>query len=401
LEKIESNVRQRRVQLSKAQRCTASAGFAFAFVFLQLILAAQMADAQTFTVLYSFQGGNDGSGPLGNLLLDANGNVYGTTQYGGIFGYGAVFEVDASGTETLLHNFTGNKDGGYPWAGLIQDASGNLYSTTAGGGEGGNGTIFRLDAEARETVLWDFTGSDGAGPRSALFMDSPQGLYGTTLGGGGHGAGTVFELDEKGNESVLYSFREEPDAAYPSAGLFADAKGNLYGTTVAGGAFGNGAVFKLNKSGREKVLYSFHGSDGVSPWASLVGDELGNVYGTTNEGGDYSCYCGVVFKINPTGEETVLHRFKGPDGAYPYSGVTIDASGNLYGTAELGGTSDAGVVFKVDATTGKETVLYNFTGGTDGAYPFGGVILDAAGNLYGTAEYGGTTFNGTVFKLTP
>ncbi len=378
---------------------------ALVFALVHLVAAAQAAQAQTFAVLHSFKGG-DGSDPEGSLWRDSADNLYGTTVYGGSFGFGTVFKLDTSGNETLLYSFSGKQDGAYPWASVIQDAEGNLYSTTSGGGRGGNGTVFRLDTANKETVLHDFSGRGGASPRASLLLDSRGNLYSTTLGGGAYGAGVVFKLSPKSRETVPHSFAEPPDGAYPLSGLVADANNNLYGTTVVGGKFGAGTVFKLDRAGKEKVLYSFRGgTDGGYPWANLVLDQSGNVYGTASEGGDLTCDagsgCGVVFKMDSSGKEEVLYSFAGgTDGAYPYTGLTMDANGNLYGVTVLGGTSGAGTVFRVD-TGRNETVLHNFTGGTDGGYPISGLIQDVAGNLYGTAQTGGQYGYGNVFELTP
>jgi uncharacterized repeat protein (TIGR03803 family) len=269
------------------------------------------------------------------------------------------------------------------------------------------------------TVLHRFKGSptDGAQPVSGLIRDSAGNLYGTTsVGGpstGATNAGVVFKLDKTG-ETVLHSFTGGADGASPTAGVIQDSAGNLYGTTRYGGSssrcsYGCGVVFKLDTTGTETVLYSFTGgADGDAPNAGVIRDSAGNFHGTTYTGGivTHSCSsgCGVVFKLDTTGTETVVHRFGGPtDGANPTAGLIGDSAGNLYGTTYNGGASGAGVVFKLD-TTGTATVLYNFTGKADGGNP-SGVIRDSAGNLYGTTSAGGIvnqtcTFGcGVVFKL--
>jgi uncharacterized repeat protein (TIGR03803 family) len=211
----------------------------------------------------------------------------------------------------------------------------------------------------------------------------------------------VFEVDTTGKETVLHTFRpgRSKDGSYPTGGLVRDAKGNLYGATSAGGATGNGTVFKLDKTGKETVLYSFcpmkNCADGASPNGDLVRDPSGNLYGTTTTGGYYSY--GVVFKVSETGKETVLYTFTGgADGGEPAAGLVRDAAGNLYGTTPES-SPGAGVVFKV-SETGKETVLYTFTGGADGSIPRARLVRDSAGNLYGTTFYGGSHY-GVVFKL--
>ena len=208
-------------------------------------------------------------------------------------------------------------------------------------------------------------------------------LYGTTSNGGTANAGVVYRVQSAGHETVLYSFMGGSDGANPYAGVICGSAGNLYGTTYGGGPTGAGVVYRVNGSGYESVLYGFTGGvDGGNPVGGLILDSAGNLYGTTSGGG--SAGAGVVFKLDATGHETVLYSFTGgADGGYPCAGVTLDSAGDLYGITTGGGSTGAGVVFKLDAG-GQETVLYSFTGGSDGGYPFlGGLILDSAGNLYG------------------
>ena len=375
---------------------------------------AQSARAQTYNVLYSFTGEADGAYSFAPLVLDATGNLYGTTEYGGSHQYGAVFMLDSSGTETVLYSFNvaGTGDGEFPFAGLVLDGAGNVYGTTQFGGTHGSGTVFKVDTSGNETVLHSFTGgSDGANPRAGLVWDAKGNLYGTTFRGGStlctQGCGVVFKLDVQGKETVLYTFTGSGDGANPSS-VILDKAGNLYGTTLDGeGAFGSGTVFKLSKSGKKAVLHRFGvGAEGYYPYAPLVLDAAGNLYGTTQAGG---VAYGTVFKLNTSGKKfAVLHSFTGGalDGAQPFAPLVLDAAGNLYGTTYWGGTSNAGTIFKVDKN-GAESVLHNFAGGTDGAYPYAGLVQDAGGNLYGTTEYGGgasiggASGYGTVFKLTP
>ena len=374
----------------------------------------------TFTVLYSFKNSPDGSGPYSSLIRDRAGNVYGTTAYGGLVGYGTVFKLDATGAETVLHSFTfGGADGSKPFGGLIRDAAGNFYGTTSdGGGIGcapyGCGTVFKLDTTRHETVLYSFTGgADGRNPYAGLVRDPAGNLYGTTFYGGGsnncgQGCGTVFKLDAMGVQTVLHSFTGPPDGNWPLGSLILDAAGNLYGTTSWGGSSSNctagcGTVFKLDATGAETVLYSFTGgADGARPASELIRDAAGNFYGTTQYGGAGRCRdgCGTVFKLDTTGTETVLYRFRrNPDGGSPVAGLIRDAAGNLYGTTLYGGIKRNGTVFKLDAT-GAETVLHSFTR-ADGQQPTAGLVMDSAGNLYGTTDYGGAFDAGTVFKISP
>lgn len=387
----------------------AAASTALALFLAPLVIIAHSAHAQTYTesVLHSFTGGN-GEHPFAGLVGDAAGNMYGATSAGGTSGYGTLFRLTKRGKETVLHSFTGGADGGTPYASLVRDAAGNLYGTTYVGGSANLGTVFKLDTTGNETVLHSFVGgTDGSLPAGGLFLDPKGALYGTTQTGGAHDAGTVFKVNTDGTETVLYVFIGG-DGAYPSVAPLLDKKGNLFGTTSQGGAWNVGTVFKLTKKGKETVLHSFSGTggDGQFPGGgALLQDSAGSLYGTTYEGGNETCSpgCGMVFKVTETGVEKVLYRFTGTggDGAYPSAGLIRDAAGNFYSTTQGGGTSNLGTVFRL-TKSGKETVLYSFTGGADGATPlFGDLLRDAAGNLYGMTWQGGTSDLGTVFKLAP
>jgi len=399
--------------LLRIYRSAASAASSFAIVMVLVICALGSARAQTFTLLYTFTGGSDGRGPFGGVILDGAGNLYGTTTEGGnlacSLGCGTVFKVDTSGNETVLYSFagTGAGDGEYPNATLLRDTQGNLYGTTESGGAFGYGTVFKLSAAGAETVLHSFTGTGGDGkfPFGGVARDGQGNLYGTTNTGGVFGVGTVFRVDATGNETVLYSFTGTgSDGKSPYAGVVRDAQGNLYGTTESGGTSNVGTVFKVDATGTETILYSFTvtGGDGAEPMSGLVRDAQGNLYGTTNAGGvGVGGGNGVVFKVDKTGREKVLFRFPGTgaDGIRPH-GVVRDAQGNLYGTTVFHGAFGWGTVFKL-SPTGKQTVLYNFNGGNaDGGDPYAGVVLDGQGNIYGATSAGAIGY-GTVFKITP
>jgi uncharacterized repeat protein (TIGR03803 family) len=349
------------------------------------------------TVLYNFTGGADGGGPLG-VVFDPAGNLYGITGYGGEYDDGVVYKLDAAGNETVLHSFAGGADGEEPLAPAIRDAAGNLYGSTAKGGINQAGTIFKIDAAGVESVLYAFTGGkDGRSPQSPVILDSAGNLYGTTNRGGVANAGVVFKLSGAGQLTTLYSF---PNSAqgHPAAGLVFDSAGNLYGTTEGLYPTYAGMVYKLNPAGQETTLYAFTGgADGAEAMSALVLDPEGNLYGTTYAGGPAKL--GTVYEVSSTGQETVLYAFLGAlDGALPSAGVIADPEGNLYGTTAYGGTFNAGTVFKVDPS-GHQTILYNFAGGTDAAYPSASVTRDADGNLYGTTTNGGAANYGTVYKL--
>ena len=375
------------------------------------------ANLPTYTVVYTFTGGADGGVPLASLIRDMKGNLYGTTSSGGndncsslAPGCGVVFKVDGADNETVLYTFTGGADGASPFADLTGDAKGNLYGTTESGGSGSAGTVFRLEPPAQpggtwtETVLHSFCSAtncaDGNTPYAGVIPYEGN-LYGTTVGGGEFcidygGCGVVFKLDSTGNESVLYNFCPNgfgscTDGAFPTGPVIHDAAGNLYGTTQGGGSNGQGTVFKLSPTGAETWLYSFAGgADGALPTtAGVIQDEAGNLYGTTELGGLSGS--GTVFKIDAAGKETVLYSFTGgTDGGLPIASLIRDAKDNLYGTALAGGLASCscGVVFKLDQA-GKETVLYTFTGGADGSSPYAGLMWGKAAPftaLLGTAE---------------
>jgi len=333
-------------------------------------------------------------------------------------------------TFTVLHRFTGKADGEYPEASVILDSKGNLYGTTAGGGSFDYGIAFKVNAQGKETVLHSFWGGDGLEPEAAFIRNRDGTLYSTTNNGGApkgggcvHGCGTVFALNPTGQLNVLYTFAGSTDGGQLAAGLIQDRAGTFYGVTVNGGNLtactfgaarqllslrplheyildGCGVVFKLDKTGKETVLYTFTWPNGAFPAGGLTRDDSGNLYGITGGGGSYGY--GVVFKLNPSGTETVLYNFTGgPEQSFPNGTLVRDAAGNLYGVAE--GNSGCGFVFKLDAA-GKETVLHSFQGLPDGCAPVGGLLRDQAGNLYGTTVYGGKSCTssmgcGTVFRI--
>ena len=403
------------------------AGLALGFVVALGVNAIPPAQAQTYkaSTLYTFTDAPDGASPWAGLIRDKARNLYGTTHAGGVYGQGTVFKVDAIGKETVLYSFTGNPDGARPEAVLLRGGAGNLYGTTTYyGGAFLWGSMFKLDTTGKETVLYSFTGGiDGGYPVGGLVRDSAGNLYGTTVDGGEGsgcyygGCGTVFKLDKTGTETVLHSFTVGWEGQYPVQGLVRDAAGNLYGVTYQGGnsncnngsGSGCGTVFKLDNTGNLTVLHNFTGgTDGAYPDARLIRDPKGNLYGATSAGGTgCSGYgCGTVFKVDTSGKETVLYAFTGGVDGGGASSLVRDAKGDLYGTAG-GGAYGKGLVFRLDML-GKLTVLYSFTGETDGGGPVGPLIRDKAGNFYGAATYGGAhgcgasnNGCGTVFKLVP
>jgi uncharacterized repeat protein (TIGR03803 family) len=411
-----------------------------------LCVATGSAHAQSFnmSVLHGFSGA-DGAQPKASLIMDGSGNLYGTTNFGGSSGDGTVFELvnsNSTYSEKVLYSFPGTYSGGtggaYPLSNLILDGSGNLYGTTEYsafpnpcGSSPSCGTVFELvnsSGSYSEEVLYNFLGgNDGAFPHAGLLMGPTGTLYGTAYDDGAEFIGTVFELSNSGGTYVENTLAEP--VAYPNAGLIADASGNLYGTTVGvlnNGSCPNGcgAVFKLNYTAPNsyslQVLYEFAGNaptqDGANPFGGLVMDASGNLYGTTAYGG-YNAVCtvgfntqgcGTVFELvnsNGSYSEKVLYRFTGygADGAFPSAGLVMDAAGNLYGTTPAGGAHGNGTVFELVNSSGTytEQVLYGFCSQAncaDGADPVAGLLIDASGNLYGTTT-GGSYNNGTVFEL--
>lgn len=379
------------------------------------LLVAQSAQAQTFTVVYAFQGqGDDGAYPYARPVVE-KGLVWCTTHEDGENGAGTADLLNSNGVPIIYFEM-GQSWGAYPSADLTWSA-GKAYGTNSWGGAYGGGTIFRWDRSFPGFyVLYSFrNGFDGQAPDGTLVRDKTGNLYGTAGNGGVGSGGTVFKLDPSGNLTVLHSFPSNPsDGIAPSGNLVRDAKGNLYGTTRGGGAYNYGTVFKVDAFGNETIIHNFTGgSDGGYPYAGVIRDSKGNLYGTTYQGGDLvNCPggygCGVVFKIGKKGKETVLHAFTGYDGRAPEGTLLLDKAGNLYGTTAYGGQTDIyyyGTVFKLDPT-GNETVLYAFTGYGDGAYPLAGLTMDKSGNLWGTASQGGyrpqnSAGFGVVFKITP
>jgi uncharacterized repeat protein (TIGR03803 family) len=306
-------------------------------------------------ILHSFdENGTDGYYPYGGLVIDSKGNLYGTTFFGGAYSGGTVFKVTPAGKETILHNFDANAngDGGNPYAGMVMDANGNLYGTTFTGGHNGGGTVFKVTPSETETILYSFdpNGIDGYSPTGGLAIDTSGNLYGMTQFGGLYEDGTVFKVTSSGAETILHNFLGSPsDGASP---LYAtpvlDTSGNLYGATHNGGLYGYGAVFELTFAGTVTILHNFDSNgDGYYPYGGLALDTKGNLYGTTPLGGAYGE--GTVYELAPSRVETILHSFdpSEADGYGPQAGVVLDTKGNLYGTTMDGGTHNYGTVFKV------------------------------------------------------
>jgi len=400
-------------------------------LFVVLAFASQScATAAEYRVLYSFQGGSDGQGPEGSLVRSSKGTLYGATQLGGSQGCygngcGVVFELTDDRTEKILYTFHDHKKGAQAVVSFVQNGNDTiLYGTTEAGGVVcgydntlGCGTIFSLGPHRQETTLHRFRGrNDGAVP-DGLMRDATGNVFGVAENGGPYGLGTLFKFALNGKLTVVHYFVGGTDGAGPVAPPVEDATGNLFDTTTEGGEgkncdqrLGCGTIFEVTSAGQEKVRYVFQGgTDGEFPFDAPTIDSEGNLYGTTmGGGGNYnSCYygCGTVYRMASDGTETILHAFQdGSDGWGPIGNLIIDTAGNLYGTASSGGTYNAGVLFKL-TSSGQFIVLHAFRGSPDGEFP-GRLTADAAGNIYGATGAGGNSSAcslgcGTVFRWRP
>jgi uncharacterized repeat protein (TIGR03803 family) len=413
----------------------------FALILLTVVATlpaqAQTEQAGVYTLLHTFTNSPDGAIP-GAVIQDADGNLYGTTRGGGPpclgpFTCGTIFKVDANGKETVLYTFQGGNDGAYPIAALTRDADGNLYGNTEGNGAlGAASTVFKLNPKGEETVIYDFENSAACCQDSPLTLDAAGNIYGTSpyagesgCGYDGLGCGTVFKLTQAGKLEALHVF-QGTDGSQPEGGVVRDAEGNIYGTALLGGnpkcysheghtgePEGCGTVFKLDHNGTFTVLHTFQGhADGSAP-LSLIEDPEGNVYGIAANGGNLKCNqgagCGTIFKVDTKGKFSVVFTFP-PETVQPdFAGRLLrDSKGNLYGVNQIGGAHFSGFIFKVD-TKGKFTILFSFPSTVeeqDGSNPQG-VTMDSAGNFYGSMLIRGSQDNncgaqgcGTVFKVT-
>ena len=383
-----------------------------------------MASGPKERTLYSFSGQSQGGSPyeIDGLVADHSGNLYGTTEYGGINDNGVVFElippsaVGGPWTEVVLYSFQSGNDGARPMGGLAFDKAGNLYGTTAYGGSSGYGSVFQLSPPSiaggpwTETVLYVFRGgADGEMPISGVILDSLGNLYGTTESGGTIGAGTVFELSPPAvqgaawTETLLLSF-DGYGGSHPYGGLLLSPTGDLFGTTI-GTLCCYGAVFKLDRptrgqnNWRESVLYTFSGNNGAGPIGNLALGSDGTLYGVTNEINDYGLGYGTVFQLTPAGPwtETTIYNFTGGNNAAPLN-LTFH-QGNLYGTTQ--GYENSGLVFELTLQGGSwvETILHDFAG-TDGSWPAARLIF-SKGGFYGTTVSGGYYGQGVFFEVMP
>jgi uncharacterized repeat protein (TIGR03803 family) len=394
-------------------------------VFLVCAVAISV-HAQQYQLVYTFTGAA-GKNPNGQLIIDAAGNIYGTTASGGPSGgAGTVFKISSSGVVSRLHTFYYDEFGGAP-LGVTLDEQGNIYGTASRGGlphpvcgtgiESGCGLIYKLDPAGKETILYSFTSlASGWGPFGQLTRDAAGNLYGVTqFGGGNFGrpcgvlgeefCGVAFKVDPSGNETVLHAFSGRKDGSMPRPQFILDSSGNVYGVASEGGSFsgvcggyhGCGVVYKVDPTGKQTILHTFNGADGVYP-ENFIADASGNMYGTTYTGGLYGG--GTIFQIDAAGNFSTLYSFHDLPG--PCVGLFRDPSGNFY-------SASGGAVFEVDVS-GALTVLHTFSyeDQADGIGPFAGPILDPQGNLWGTTFYGGNSSDytcrangcGVVYEIT-
>jgi YVTN family beta-propeller protein/uncharacterized repeat protein (TIGR03803 family) len=377
-------------------------------------VAVPASGPEALTNVLNFDGANGAFPYLTSLIQGTDGNLYGTTDGGGTFDQGTVFQLTPGGTLTTIYTFcsqTNCTDGAEPLAGLVQATNGNFYGTTPVGGAIGTGTIFEITSAGQLTTLYNFCSqpgcADGNYSQAPLVQATNGNFYGTTYAGGVNGEGNVFEMTPAGQLTTLYSFCSQPkctDGAYPIAGLVQATNGNLYGTTLYGGANGAGTVFEITPAGQLTTRYSFcsqtNCSDGEIPYAGLIQGANGNLYGTTESGGANGG--GTVFEITPAGQLTTRYSFCSQsgctDGVEPYGGL-VQVSGNFYGMTSDLGPNGFGTVFEI-TPAGQLNTLYGF-GLTDGAYPDGGLVQGSNGNLYGMTDFGGNRLGGTLFSLPP
>lgn len=389
------------------------------------LLAPYAAHAYTYKVLHAFDASHgDGYWPEGSVIVGKYGNIYGTTPFGGAGKGGVVFKYAKDGTYSIVHAFAGwqQNDGAYVKGGVIQDSAGNLIGATALGGaygaNGSAGTVFKIAPDGKETILHAFdyfdNVHDGAGPYTGPIPGPDGNLYGATAGGGkhvcflaGYHCGVIYRLEPDGKFGLLYAFKGRRDSAFPTGILVFGDDGYLYGTAPCTTKRNYGIVFRIPPHRSRSVTRVFEfpprHTKGGNPGAGLIKDKKGNFYGTTGTGGTYNL--GTVFKVTPDGEERVLHSFTGADGAWPrWGNLVMDAGGNLYGTAyeggeALGSEAGGGVVYQL-TPDGTLNVLHTFDCDTDSCGPIGGVALDDSGNIYGTAEMGlCDNCSGTLFEL--
>lgn len=411
--------------------------FSIASLVVLFLLALPLANAaEKFKILHTFTNGADGGNPVAGMIIDAKGNFYGTTNQGGksgscypeFSGCGIVFELSPSKSGwkfKTLYTFQGNQDGQGPYGEVMFAPDGSLNGTTVNGGNpncpSGCGSVFNLKPARKtwtETVLYDFQGNtDAYYPTGSLAMDSSGKLYGTTYVGGTNGPGTIYQLTESGGkwtEQIVWSFTSQADGANPYSGVVIGSGDTLFTTTSSGGINLSGTVDQLRKSGStwsEQTLYEFqdHDTTGVDPFAGLLLEPSGVLIGATEDGGAHNG--GTVFSLTPSGggwNIAPVYSLRAKSCCNgPAANLIMDAAGNLYGTTQGDSGVNYGTVFKLTPKGDRWIikVLHTFTGGSDGSTPRGALVLDSAGNIYGTTLLGGVQNSeggyGVVFEITP
>ncbi len=398
---------------------------------LLLVSFAIAAQAQTYSIIHAFTGGRDGAYPFTGLTLEGQ-TLFGTT-FGGADRYGTVFALKPAGNGWILntlHTFESGPDGAGPSSPLTMGPDGALYGATSAGGGGpcytsngyrGCGTVFKLLPPTHSssstnplwsaTILYTFSDTDGSYPQGGLTFDANGVLYGTAVNGGNADAGVIYTLtpaNGQWTQNILYQVMNNGDGQFPWGGVILDNSGNLYGVMTDGGPYGFGVVYELSPSGSgwtESAIHGFtdQGNDGMGPQSGLIKDSAGNLYGATVYLPDSG---GSAFELTPSGGSwsyNFLSAFQGGLNLGPYANLVMDSAGNLYGTTFADGQYGFGTVFKLTQSGGSWTyqTLHSFSGGSDGASPMAPLIFDGAGNLYGTTSSGGQYEAGVVFKITP
>lgn len=351
------------------------------------------AQAATLHTLYQFQSNQPiGAVPAGGVVLDAAGNLYGSTRFYGTTNWGSVYRFTPGVGMTSLHDYT-PATGTVPYPGLTRDGAGNLYGTSFSGGQYGVGTVFRVSAAGVHTVLHNFNDATSVAynPVGGVVRDGSGNLYGAANAG-------IYRLTAGGQFTLLHLFTGS-NGQNPTSTPIIDPAGNLIGTANMGGSFpAQGVIYSLSPGGTYTALHTFGQVAGAAanPYAGVIADAAGNLYGTTQNGG--SAGFGTVFRWSPTAGLTILHNFDGTTGRNPMGGLIRDAAGNLFGTARQGGDNgtNLGTVFRI-AANGSFSTLHSFSG-PDGAWPEAALVADAAGNLFGTTSNGSGNF-GTIFRI--
>ncbi len=358
----------------------------------------KLTPAGVYSVIHNMVSVTEGGTSYASLTEGKDGNLYGTTYSGGTYGFGTIFKVTTSGTLTVLRHLNSTADGTYPQSDLIQAKDGNFYGTCYGGGQYGNGTIFKISSGGNYSVVKNFSvGVDGGYPYAGLMQNTDGNFYGITRAGGAKSGGTIYKLTTAGVYTVIHNIDYANEGTTSSSVLVKGADGSLYAMTSLGGVFNYGIIFKTTTAGAFTKIADFNGATlGNAPYSSFIKGNDSAYYCTTTAGGAYNY--GTIVKICG-GKATVLHSFnKSTDGGMPQGDLLLASNGNFYGMTSNGGANGLGTIFKI-TPGGSFTVIHNFNGTTDGSNPHGGLIQAKDGNLYGMTTAGGANNAGTIFKI--